>query len=143
MNLAEEEQRSTDLLKGKTVLRVVRNRAKEMVVEFDDAEVLSRLDEKQLELDQIDEQVKKSQADLAIRDNQDQVELLRARYGVRRAELEVKRNELISAIDAKIRVNDPALFAVTVVNGLVREFTGPSSAASCRRERPRWPFHPE
>jgi HlyD family secretion protein len=76
-------------------------REKDLVVEFDDAEVLSRLEEKQLELDQIDEQVKKAQADLAIRDNQDQVELLRARYGVRRAELEVKRNELISAIDAK------------------------------------------
>jgi multidrug efflux pump subunit AcrA (membrane-fusion protein) len=76
-------------------------REKDLVVEFDDAEVLSRLEEKQLELDQIDEQVKKAQADLAIRDNQDQVELLRARYSVRRAELEVKRNELISAIDAR------------------------------------------
>lgn len=76
-------------------------RERDLVVEFDDAEVLSRLEEKQLELDQIDEQVKKAQADLGIRDNQDQVELLRARYSVRRAELEVKRNELISAIDAK------------------------------------------
>ncbi len=76
-------------------------REKDLVVEFDDAEVLSRLEEKQLELDQIAEQVKKAQADLSIRDNQDQVELLRARYAVRRAELEVKRNELISAIDAK------------------------------------------
>lgn len=74
---------------------------KDLIVEFDDAEVLSRLEEKQLELDQIDEQVKKAQADLAIRDNQDQVELLRAKYAVRRGELEVKRNELISAIDAK------------------------------------------
>jgi HlyD family secretion protein len=76
-------------------------REKDLVVEFDDAEVISRLEEKQLELDQIDEQVKKAQADLAIRDNQDQVEMLRTRYSVRRAELEVKRNELISAIDAK------------------------------------------
>lgn len=76
-------------------------REKDLVVEFDDAEVVSRLEEKQLELDQIDEQVKKAQADLAIRDNQDQVEMLRTRYSVRRAELEVKRNELISAIDAK------------------------------------------
>ncbi len=76
-------------------------REKDLIIEFDDAEVLSRLEEKQLELDQIDEQVKKAQADLGIRDNQDQVELLRSRYGVRRSELEVKRNELISAIDAK------------------------------------------
>ena len=76
-------------------------REKDLVIEFDDSEVRSRLEEKELEMEQIDEQVKKAQADLAIRNNQDQVELLRARYSVRRAELEVKRNELISQIDAK------------------------------------------
>ncbi|MCX6589786.1 MAG: efflux RND transporter periplasmic adaptor subunit [Acidobacteria bacterium] len=76
-------------------------REKDLVLEFDDAELLSRLEEKQLEIDQIDEQFKKSQADLAIRNNSDQVELLRARYAVRRSELEVKRNELLSPIDAK------------------------------------------
>ncbi|MFN9266317.1 MAG: efflux RND transporter periplasmic adaptor subunit [Acidobacteriota bacterium] len=76
-------------------------REKDLVIEFDDAELLSRLEEKQLEIDQIDEQYKKSQADLAIRNNSDQVELLRARYAVRRSELEVKRNELLSPIDAK------------------------------------------
>jgi len=76
-------------------------REKDLVVEFDDAEVISRLEEKQLEIDQIDEQLKKSGADLSIRNNQDQVELLRARYAVRRSDLEVKRNELLSVIDAK------------------------------------------
>ncbi len=76
-------------------------REKDRIVEFDDAEVLSRLEEKQLEIDQIDEQLKKAQADLAIRTNQDQVELLRAKYGVRRAELEVRKNEIVSVIDAK------------------------------------------
>ncbi len=76
-------------------------RDKDLIAEFDDSELLSRLEEKQLELDQLDEQLKKSQADLAIRDNQDQVELLSTRYSVRRAELEVKRNELLSEIDQK------------------------------------------
>ena len=76
-------------------------REKDLVIEFDDSEVRSRLEEKELEMEQIDEQIKKAEADLAIRNNQDQVELLRARYSVRRAELEVKRNELISQIDAK------------------------------------------
>ena len=70
---------------------------KDLIVEFDDSELQSRLEEKQLEIDQIDEQIKKAEADLAIRNNQDQVELLRARYSVRRAELEVKRNELLPA----------------------------------------------
>src|SRR5688572_514750 len=76
-------------------------REKDLVVEFDDAEVVSRIEEKQLELDQVDEQIKKAQADLAIRNNQDQVELLRARYGVTRSELEVKRNELLPEIDQR------------------------------------------
>lgn len=76
-------------------------REKDLVVGFDDSEVNSRVEEKQLEIDQIDEQIKKAEADLAIRNNQDQVELLRTRYSVRRADLEVKRNELLSAIDAK------------------------------------------
>lgn len=74
---------------------------KDLIAEFDDSELLSRLEEKQLELDQLDEQLKKSQADLAIRNNQDEVELLSARYSVRRSELEVKRNELLSQIDQK------------------------------------------
>lgn len=76
-------------------------REKDLIVEFDDAEVQSRIEEKQLELDQIDEQMKKAQADLNVRNNQDQVELLRAQYSVRRAELEVKRNELLPAIDQR------------------------------------------
>src|SRR3954454_9195109 len=76
-------------------------REKDLIVEFDDSEVVSRLEEKQLELDQTDEQIKKSQADLAIRNNQDQVELLKARFSVRRAELEMKRNELLPQIDQR------------------------------------------
>lgn len=74
-------------------------REKDLVVEFDDSEVLSRIEDKQLELDQLDQQVTKAEADLAIRSSQDQVELLSARYAVRRAELEVQRNELLAAID--------------------------------------------
>ncbi|MCX7603244.1 MAG: efflux RND transporter periplasmic adaptor subunit, partial [Bryobacteraceae bacterium] len=76
-------------------------REKDLIVEFDDSEVLSRLEQRQLELEQVDEQIKKAQADLAIRNNQDQVDLLRARYSVRRAELEVKKNPLLPAIDQK------------------------------------------
>ena len=76
-------------------------REKDLIVEFDDSEVNSRLEEKQLEIDQIDEQIKKAEADLNIRRNQDQVELLSANYSVRRSELEVKRNELLPEIDQK------------------------------------------
>jgi HlyD family secretion protein len=74
---------------------------KDLVVEFDDSERRASLEETQLAVDQTDEQIKKAQADLTISDNQDQVDLLKARYGVRRAELEVQRNELLAEIDAK------------------------------------------
>jgi HlyD family secretion protein len=76
-------------------------REKDLVCAFDDSEVNSRLEEKQLEIDQVGEQIKKAEADLAIRNNQDQVDLVSARFGVRRAELEVKKNELLAAIDQK------------------------------------------
>ncbi len=74
---------------------------KDLIVEFDDSERRASLEETQLEVDQIDEQIKKAQADLSISDSQDQVNLLKARYGVRRAELEVQRNELLAEIDRK------------------------------------------
>ncbi len=76
-------------------------REKDLVVEFDDAEVRSRLEEKELEIEQLNEQFKKTEADLNIRSNQDQVDLLSAQFAVKRAELEVKRNELLSDIDRK------------------------------------------
>jgi HlyD family secretion protein len=74
---------------------------KDLIVEFDDSERRTALEETLLEVEQIDEQIKKSKADLDMRNNQDQVQLLTTRYSVRRAELEVKRNELLADIDAK------------------------------------------
>src|SRR6202158_4502505 len=71
---------------------------KDLIVEFDDSERRTALEEAMLEVEQIDEQIKKAQADLDMRNNQDQVELLKTRYSVRRAELEVKRNELLADI---------------------------------------------
>src|SRR5579884_92454 len=76
----------------------------DLIIEFDDSEVQSRVEERELELEQIDQQIKKNEADLAIRDNQDKVDLLTARFEVRRAELEVKRNPLLADIDAKKNV---------------------------------------
>ena len=72
-----------------------------LIMEFDDSERQAALEDAQLEVDRINEQLKKAQADLEIRKSQDDVELLKARFAVRRAELEVKKNELISAIDAR------------------------------------------
>src|SRR5215472_8163175 len=74
---------------------------KDLIVEYDDSERQSNLEENKLSLQSVDEQIKKAKADLAITQSQDQVTLLRTRYNVRRAELDVQRNPIISEIDAK------------------------------------------
>ncbi len=76
-------------------------REKDLVVEFDDSERRAQLDETELEVQQTEESIKQAESDLAIRNNQDQVDLLHARYAVRRAELDVKTNPILSEIDAK------------------------------------------
>src|SRR5437867_3734272 len=75
-------------------------RSKDLIVEFDDSDLLASLEDAELAVTQATENITKAEADLKIRRNQDQVDLLKARYAVRRAELEVKRNELMSKIDA-------------------------------------------
>jgi HlyD family secretion protein len=74
---------------------------KDLIVEFDDSERRAALEEDLLAVEQTDEQIRKAKADLAIRDSQDEVDLLRARFGVRRAELEVQRNPILAEIDRK------------------------------------------
>ena len=76
-------------------------REKDLVVEFDDSERRAQLEETQLEVNQTDESIKQSEADLAIRNNQDQVDLLKAKFAVRRAELDVKQNPILAEIDRK------------------------------------------
>ena len=73
----------------------------DLIVQFDDAEVLGRVEQRQLEIEQAQQQIIQSKANLEIRTNQDNLELLQARNSVRRAELEVKQNEILAAIDAK------------------------------------------
>jgi len=77
------------------------SREKDLVVEFDDSERRAQLEETMLEVGQTEEPIKQSEADLQIRGNQDQVDVLRARFAVRRAELEVKQNPLLAEIDRK------------------------------------------
>ena len=74
---------------------------KDLIIEYDDSERLAALEEDQLAVQSVDEQIKKAKADLAIQQSQDAVTLLKTRYDVRRAELEVQRNPIIDAIDAK------------------------------------------
>jgi HlyD family secretion protein len=79
----------------------------ELVMEFDPTEQLFKLDQNRSELLQADQEITKARADAAVVAAQDKVALLKARFDVRRAELDVQKNELVSSIDA--RKNDLAL----------------------------------
>ena len=76
-------------------------REKDLVVEYDDSERLAALDEAQMALQQTDEQIKGATANLGITKSQDAVTLLKTRYAVRSAELNVQKNDVTDLIDAK------------------------------------------
>jgi hypothetical protein len=79
-------------------------RQKDLVVEYDDSERIAALEEARLEVQSVDEDIKRARTDLAIQESQDKVTLLRTQYDVRRAELEVKKNPIVGEIDAKKNV---------------------------------------
>jgi multidrug resistance efflux pump len=76
----------------------------DVVVEFDPVEQEYNLEQNQSQLEEADQQIKKMQADIAVRKAQDDVSLLSAQFNVRRAELRVKENGLLGAIDARKNV---------------------------------------
>jgi HlyD family secretion protein len=73
----------------------------DVVVEFDPVEQEYALEQNRSQLEEAEQQIKKLQADIAVRKAQDNVALLTARFNVRRAELRVKENELLGAIEAR------------------------------------------
>lgn len=79
----------------------------DLVMEFDPSEQHFKLDQNLSELMQAEQEITKAKADAAVVAAQDKVALLKARFDVRRAELDVQKNELVSTIDA--RKNDLAL----------------------------------
>jgi len=79
----------------------------DLVMEFDPSEQKYKLDQSRSELLQADQEITKARADAAVTAAQDKVALLKARFDVRRAELDVQKNELVGTIDA--RKNDLAL----------------------------------
>lgn len=84
------------LLKTGTLVK-----AGDLVIEFDPSEQEYNLEQARSQVLQAEQEITKSKADAAVQAAQDQVALLKAKFDVRRAELEVSRNELVSAIDAR------------------------------------------
>jgi len=79
-------------------------KAQDVIVEFDPSEQEFNLEQARSELLEVQEEIKKTNLEREIQSAQDDVALLQARFAVRRAELEVTRNELVSAIDAQKNV---------------------------------------
>ncbi|MGA2650214.1 MAG: HlyD family efflux transporter periplasmic adaptor subunit [Terracidiphilus sp.] len=72
----------------------------DVVFEFDPSEQLYKLEQNRSELQQAEQEITKAKADAAVLTAVDKVTLLKDRYSVRRAELDVQKNELVSKIDA-------------------------------------------
>jgi multidrug efflux pump subunit AcrA (membrane-fusion protein) len=72
----------------------------DVVFEFDPSEQLYKLEQNRSELQQAEQEITKAKADAAVLAAEDQVTLLKDRHNVRRAELDVQKNELVSKIDA-------------------------------------------
>jgi HlyD family secretion protein len=72
----------------------------DVVFEFNPSEQLYKLEQNHSELQQAEQEITKAKADAAVLAAVDKVTLLKDRYSVRRAELDVQKNELVSKIDA-------------------------------------------
>ncbi|MEI9974505.1 MAG: efflux RND transporter periplasmic adaptor subunit [Ignavibacteriota bacterium] len=77
---------------------------KDLIIEYDDSELLASLDQDKMALEQTDQQIKGAKANLGVTDSQDALSLLKQRYAVRTAELQVQKNPVIDAIDGKKNV---------------------------------------
>jgi multidrug efflux pump subunit AcrA (membrane-fusion protein) len=76
-------------------------KAGEVVVEFDSADQVFALDQARADLALAEQEIVKGEAQNAVQIADDEVALLKARYDVRRAELDASGNELVGAIVAK------------------------------------------
>lgn len=79
----------------------------DVAIEFDPSEQHYKLEQNHSELLQAEQEITKAKADAQVQAAQDKVALLKAHYNVRRAELDVGKDELLSKIDAQ--KNDLAL----------------------------------
>jgi len=73
----------------------------DVLLQFDPSEQEYNFEQNESQLHQAEQDIAKAKADADVQAAQDQVALLKARFDVRPAELDVQRNELVSEIDAR------------------------------------------
>jgi HlyD family secretion protein len=74
------------------------------VIEFDAADQVFAVEQAKSDLAEAEQQIVKMRADTAVQASQDKLNMLTARYDVRRGELDAVGNEFIGAIDAQKNV---------------------------------------
>jgi HlyD family secretion protein len=73
----------------------------DVVIEFDPADQQFALEQAKTDLAEAEQQIVKMKADSAVQASQDTLDILTARYNVRRGELDAAGNEFIGAIEAQ------------------------------------------
>jgi HlyD family secretion protein len=76
-------------------------KAGDVVVAFDPTEQEYKLAQNRSDFDQAGQEIVKAKDNAAVQVAQDQTALLKARFAVRQAELDVSKNDILSAIDGK------------------------------------------
>jgi hypothetical protein len=105
--------------------------AGDVVLEFDPSQQEYNLAQNRSDLEQADQEIVKAKADAAVQTAEDQTALLKAKYAVRKAELEVSKNELLSQIDAQknILALEEAKRALTQLEQDIRSHGASNDAA--------------
>src|SRR5580704_14743283 len=106
-------------------------RTGDVVLEFDPSQQEYNLAQNRSDLQQADQEIVKAKADAAVQTAEDQTALLKAKYAVRKAELEVSKNEILSPIDGQknILALDEAKRALTQLEQDIRSHGASNEAA--------------
>jgi hypothetical protein len=117
----------------------------DIVIEFDPGEQRYKLDQSRSELMQAQQEIAKANADAAVLAAQDKVAELKARYGVRQAELDVQKNEIVSSMAKRMnlrcnRRSGCRLNCNRTVNRTRNPVKPPSTWRPRSTTKPRWPW---
>lgn len=76
----------------------------DVVLEFDPSEQEYNLEKNRSDLEEAQQEIAKAKAQAEVQNSDDRLAMLKAKFAVRKAELEVQKNPLLAAIDAKKNV---------------------------------------
>jgi HlyD family secretion protein len=111
----------------------------DVVLEFDPSQQEYNLGQNRSDLLQAEQEIVKAKADADVQTAEDRTALLKAKYAVRRAELEVSKNELVSPIDAQKNLLglDEAKRALTQLQQDIQSHSASNQAALAISEEKR------